>query len=42
MYLVIKVITELINSKVTLIIETTVILYTTKMEKMLHSALLIT
>ena len=42
MYLVIKVITEFINSKVTSIIETTIILYTIQMEKTLHSAFLIT
>lgn len=42
MYLIIRVIAEFINSKVTSIVETTIVLYTTKKEKMLHSAFLIT
>lgn len=42
MYLIIRVIAEFINSKVTSIVETMIVLYNTKKEKMLHSAFLIT
>lgn len=41
MFLVIRVITEFIRSKVTSFVKTTLVLYTTKKEK-LHSAFLVT